>query len=314
MITDLLPILGALLVGLIAIFNDKLKEKYGSKFTVLLIVILIASTVWSVKTLLANKDAISNETAQKKHDSSNMAHHFDTIISGLRADTTKLNHTNKLLMDTRDTLSSKLSNTTIDLAGKITKSGKNLLDSLNELNNQITGGQSFVFFEWEIDGRKHYHGIVVNKFRYRVEMISMQVTDYDKLIACKHENSFDVYKIDKSCWKKNTTFFPDTASSPLPIEVSPLGLSLEDFYMPKVVGFHRYEISFTLKNRSYIEQFIYYLTPDFKIAQACRLIEPNGKTYKTFYLEKSHDESFNKIKWDDYFPIPYNNRLYYNLN
>ena len=51
MITDFLPILGALIVGLVAIFNDKLKEKYGSKFIVLLIIFLIASTVWSIKTL-----------------------------------------------------------------------------------------------------------------------------------------------------------------------------------------------------------------------------------------------------------------------
>jgi len=316
MLTKYIAIFASFIVGFFAIYKDWIKEKLGSRHKLILVSFLLISFIWSCYNISEGEKKLKNETTQKTADSVRMQKNFDTILTGLKTDTSELKKTNKILTSTRNELSDKLAKNSLTIADKISQSGTKLLGNLEELNNQITGGDGLLIFSWDINGKsRNYNAFIGNTSKYRLELLQMQVTNYDQLLLCKHENSLGTYKIDRTCWFSNTFFFPDTNSNRGPVMITPVGQTMMDYLMPRVIGLHKCEIQILLRNRTYIEQFVYRVNPNYSINQTLRLLDFTKEPYNVLKVIPSNDKAFNEfVKWDEFFSIPYRARIMYNLN
>lgn len=190
----------------------------------------------------------------------------------------------------------------------VIKSGNKLLSVIDstkkQLNDQLSDENRYAYLRIEVSGYKLYNWFLVNPFKDPVYVQSLTITDYDKLLTCKQVIQKPRLKIDENCFWANTL-------SPLDLEdqrtllTAPYGQAKFDHVPLQLIdGFHRYEIRFTLKNRSYIQHL--YLLYDERtrgMVQSSQLltVEENPKIIGTI---PSNSEPFNNlINWRQLFPL-----------
>jgi len=215
-------------------------------------------------------------------------------------DINKLEKDKKALEIANVNLSSDISKGAVKESGPVLSNKKRSLKSIVNSSIPANSSKQVPLFHFIMLSNGSLAGAIINKDNKPVYNLSIRITNYDDLLACRTGGK-KTNLADSKCFISNTSYNPIINK-----------LNAKSTYYLKLPKFNagakngRYVILLTFNKKNYYQQAVYSIQRGHKLTQALRILAYDGNAMVSNIVVKNNDYELKAINWNRGFPLPLN--------
>ena len=218
-------------------------------------------------------------------------------------DINKLERDKKALEIANVNLSSDISKGVVKEPGPALSNKKRSLKNIVNSSIPASSSKQVPLFHFIMLSNRSLAGAIINKDNKPVYNLSIRITNYDDLLACRTSEK-KTNLANSKCFVSNTSYNPIINK-----------LNAKSTYYLKLPKFNagakngRYVILLTFNKKNYYQQAVYSIQNAHKLNQALRILAYDGNAMVSNTVLKNNDYELKAINWNRGFPLPLNQPL-----